>query len=88
MKTEKISRNMVIKALYNAKNTNVYLRKYKCLHTFTRQLKLTNRDENLIKDLYKAVLRDDTKEIILRAFAWEDSKEGSDYWIDIYKNAK
>lgn len=79
MKTEKISRSMVIKALYNAKNTNAYLRKRKCIHTFMRQLKLTNKDKDQIRDLYLAVLKDDTNDIILRAFAWEDSKEGSDY---------
>lgn len=80
---KKLTKKELLRRLYKTKNTHTFLRKHKCLHSFTRQLKLTNKNSEQIKKLYEAILKDDTTDILYRAFLWEETTEGKEFWINL-----
>lgn len=79
---KKISKNEVVRCLYKTKKIQAFLRKHKCLTTFIRQI--NNHDLAFVHD---TIIKDEVAITIMYAFTWEKSKEGVDFWKNLYEQA-
>lgn len=79
---KKITKNEVIRCLYKTKKIQAFLRKHKCLTTFARQI-----DKNYLIFLHKHIIEDEITQTIRFGFEWIPSKEGFDFWNNLYKEA-
>lgn len=82
MKQKEISKREIVRCLYKTKKIQAFLRKHKCLSTFIKQI--ISIDFDLLHDF---IIDDNVSETIFVAFTWSETKEGHDYWYNLYKQA-